>query len=119
MQSGIQGLGTIKTRNSKLNKKLIPPRTDISHRLNVYCFGSLVRQSVLITSSHMVVLGVGGVRVCATLALPIEDRVNGSHFTLTVLTFTLSLVIPPSHVEHTYCPDLDQSRSLALGPAIL
>jgi hypothetical protein len=60
-------------------------------------FVLLVRHPVFITSSQVVVLGVSGVRVCATLALQIEDRVNGPYltFTSTILTFTLSLDIAP------------------------
>jgi hypothetical protein len=42
----------------------------------------------------MMVLGVSGVGVCATLALQIEHRVNDPYLTFTVLTITLPILIP-------------------------
>jgi hypothetical protein len=65
-------------------------------------FVLLVRHPVLITSSQMVVLGV----VTESEYVPLwhcESRIASMvlNSTLIVLTFTLPLVIPPSHVEHT------------------
>jgi hypothetical protein len=57
-------------------------------------FVLLVRHPVLITSSQMVVLGVSGVRVCATLALRIEDRVHDPYLT----TFTVLTILSLFHL---------------------
>jgi hypothetical protein len=57
-------------------------------------FVLLVRHPVFNTSSQMTVLGVSGVRVYATLALRIEDRVNDPYFT----TFTVLTILSLFHL---------------------